>query len=253
MLVFVDESGYPIPTDDNEYSTLMAICIPEKDIRGISSDIYKLKNRIYKKQDEIKATNLIKRQTIEKNRTKNKQYADEFVDIITSYDINTFCIIIKRPTEVPNVEEGILPKQYHLLLKKIEYYCERHDIEKAVFIFDETTDGNDLVTASCFNGFLFKSKLGKTFSRILETPFFVSSKVTPAIQIADIFAGIVRQYYQSNLHTKEPQTDYELWLKSLYDKLHSKTEDSIQPNGKFYEHGFQFVSNLNYVKRIKTS
>lgn len=253
MLVFIDESGYPIPTDDNEYSTLMAICIKESDIRNISNDIYKLKNKIYQKQDEIKATHLIKKQTIEKNRTKNRQYADEFVDIITSYDINTFCIIIKRPLETPVVESGVLPKQYHLLLKKIEYYCERHGIGKAIFIFDETTDGNDLATATCFNGFLYKSKLGKTFNRILETPFFVSSKVTPTIQIADIFAGIVRQYYQSNLHTASPKTEYEIWLKNLYDKLHAKTEDAIQPNGEFYEHGFQFVSNINYVKRIKTT
>ena len=49
MLVFVDESGYPIPTDESEYSTLMAICINENDIRGITSDIYKLKNLIYHK------------------------------------------------------------------------------------------------------------------------------------------------------------------------------------------------------------
>lgn len=43
MLVFIDESGYPRPSDDNEYSVLMAVCIYEKDIRSIDNDIYKLK------------------------------------------------------------------------------------------------------------------------------------------------------------------------------------------------------------------
>ncbi len=251
MLVFIDESGYPRPTDDNEYSVLMAVCIYEKDIRAIDNDIYKLKNQIYNKQDEIKSTNIIKRQTIEKNRTKNKEYADKFVDIATSHNITTFCVIMKRPQELPATKEGVLPKQYHLLLKKVEYFCERRNIEKSIFVFDETNEREDLETANSFSGFLFKSQLGKTFDRILETPLFVSSKITPAIQIADIFAGIVRQYYSSGLNTKQPITDYEKWLKELYDKIVAKTENAIQPNRKYYEYGFQFVTNLNYIRQNK--
>ena len=253
MLVFVDESGYPIPSDESSFSTLTAICIMETDIREISNIIYKLKNRIYEKQDEIKATCLIKKQTIEKNRTKNKEYTDEFVNSICSHNITAFSIIIKRPLTKPLIEDNMIPKQYHLLLKKIEFYCERHDIDKAIFVFDETTEGNDLHLATCFNNFLFKSKLGKTFNRILETPFFVSSKVTPTIQIADIFAGIIRQYYQSDLHIKNPKSDYELWLKGLYDTIYSTTEDALQPNNTYFEYGFQLVENLNYIKRIKRS
>ena len=75
MLVFIDESGYPRPTDDNEYSVLMAVCIYEKDIRAIDNDIYKLKNQIYNKQDEIKSTNIIKNKPLKKTvlKTKNTQ------------------------------------------------------------------------------------------------------------------------------------------------------------------------------------
>ena len=251
MLVFIDESGYPRPTDDNEYSVLMAVCIYEKDIRTIDNDIYKLKQRIYGKQDEIKSTNLIRKQTIEKNRTKNKEYADEFVKIASKHNIKTFCIIMKRPKELPYVEEGILPKQYHLVLKKIEYFCERTNIDKSIFVFDETNEKDDLQIANSFNGFLHKSRLGKTFDRILEIPLFVSSKITSAIQISDIFAGIVRQYYSARLNTRLPSTDYEVWLNELYNKIIIKTENAIQPNGKYYEHGFQYVENLNYIKRNK--
>ena len=132
MLVFIDESGYPRPTDDNNFSVLMAVCIYEKDIRQINRDIYQLKNRIYGKQDEIKSTNIIRKQTIEKNRTLNKEYAECFVNIATTHNITTFCVIMKRPTEVLSVEEGILPKQYHLLMKKVEYFCERRNIQKSI-------------------------------------------------------------------------------------------------------------------------
>ena len=136
--------------------TLMAVCIYEKDVRAITNDIYKLKNRIYAKQDEIKSTNLIKKQTIEKNRTKNKEYAEQFVKTVSDYNITTFCIIMKRPTSLPSTEETKLPKQYHLLMKKIEYCCERRNTEKAIFVFDETNEREDLKTAENFNNFLFK-------------------------------------------------------------------------------------------------
>lgn len=251
MLVFIDESGYPRPTDDNEYSVLMAVCIYEKDIRKIADDIYKLKQRIYGKQDEIKSTNLIRKQTIEKNRTKNKEYADEFVRIVSCHNITVFCIIMRRPKELPSTEEGILPKQYHLIMKKIEYFCVRRNIEKSIFVFDETNEKDDLEIANSFNGFLHKSRLGKSFDRILEIPLFVSSKITSAIQISDIFAGIVRQYYTAGLNNKSPSTDYEIWLNELYSKIIKKTENALQPNLKYYEHGFQFVENLNYIKRDK--
>ncbi len=253
MLVFIDESGYPRPTDNNKFSVLLAVCIYEKDIKSLTNKIYKLKDEIYSKQDEIKSTNIIRKQTIEKNRTNNKKYADELVNIAVKHNITTFCIIMKRPDSEINSSDGILPKQYQLLLKKIEYFSEKRNIEKSIFVFDETNEAEDLKIANSFNQFLFRSKLGKKFDRILETPFFVSSKITPAIQIADIFAGITRQYYENNLDTKTPETEFEDWLNKLFVKIHNKTENFLQPNELYYEFGFQKVENLNYIKRIKNT
>lgn len=38
---------------------------------------------------------------------------------------------------------------------------------------------------------------------MLETPFFVSSALTPGVQIADYFAGVVRQHWEIALHGRE--------------------------------------------------
>ncbi len=251
MLIFIDESGYPHPNDGTKCPVLLGVCIYENDIRPLTNAVYKLKNTIYGKQDEIKATNVIKRQTIAKNRTKNKQYVDGLMKIVVEHNIAVFAIIMDKPSEIPELAEGVLPKQYHLLMKKIEYFCERKDIEKAIFVFDETDEGNDLKIANSFMHFLFKSALGKRFNRILETPLFVSSKVTPSIQIADIFAGIVRHYYENNLDTKQPADDYERWLCSLFHCMYLKTDDGVQPGTEFFEYGFQRVRNLNYIKKNK--
>ena len=83
MLTFIDESGYPRPTDSTKNPILLGVCIHENDIKPITNQIYKLKDSIYGKQDEIKSTKLIREATITKNRTNNKAYVEGMVDIIT--------------------------------------------------------------------------------------------------------------------------------------------------------------------------
>ena len=85
MLVFIDESGYPRPTDSTMNPVLFGICIHELDIKPITNQIYKLKDSLYGKQDEIKSTKLIREVTITKNRTINKSYTEGIYD--TSFTI----------------------------------------------------------------------------------------------------------------------------------------------------------------------
>lgn len=115
MLTFIDESGYPHPTDSTKNPILLGVCIHENDIKPITNQIYKLKDSIYGKQDEIKSTKLIREATITKNRTNNKAYVEGMVDIITSYDAAIFAIIMDKPNEPIIVPEHHLPKQYSLL------------------------------------------------------------------------------------------------------------------------------------------
>ena len=142
------------------------------------------------------------------------------VDIITSYDAAIFAIIMGKPDEPIIVPEHHLPKQYYLLLKKVEFYCNHHHYGKAMMIFDEVHEDADLKIAEAITGFLFKTKFGRSFHHILEMPLFVSSAVTPAVQFADIFAGIVRHYYENELDQKEPETEFQEWLVENGQKLH---------------------------------
>lgn len=52
------------------------------------------------------------------------------VDIITSYDAAIFAVIMDKPDEPNIVPEHHLPKQYYLLLKKAEFYCNHHTMAK---------------------------------------------------------------------------------------------------------------------------
>ena len=249
MLVFIDESGYPRPTDSTNNPVLLGECIREADIKPITNQIYKLKENLYGKQDEIKSTKLIREATITKNRTINKAYAEGMVDIALAYDTAVFAIIMNRPEENIVVPEHHLPRQYYLLLKKIEFYCRRHRQKKAIMIFDEIHEEAARKISDALTGFLFKTELGRSFEHILEMPLFVSSAVTPSVQLADLFAGITRHYYEQGLDVKEPETEYQKWLKSLFDKLYSKTEDNRVKglDGAYHvEYGFQRTQLLNY-------
>ena len=84
MLVFIDESGYPRPTDSTKNPILLGVCIHENDIKPITNQIYKLKETIYGKQDEIKSTKLIREATITKNRTNNKTYVEVMMSTMPS-------------------------------------------------------------------------------------------------------------------------------------------------------------------------
>lgn len=70
-------------------------------------------------------------------------------------------------------------------------------------------------------------------------PLFVSSAVTPAIQLADIFAGITRHYYENNLDQKTPETEFQKWIAELFGKLRKLTENNPVPNSHYIEYGFQ--------------
>ena len=99
--------------------------------------------------------------------------------------------------------EAVLPS-----FKKVEFYCNHHHYGKAMMIFDEVHEDADRKIAEAITGFLFQNEVWRSFHHILEMPLFVSSAVTPAVQFADIFAGIVRHYYENELDQKNQKQNF---------------------------------------------
>ena len=241
LLAFIDESGKPHPNDNTMNPVLCCVCIREADIKRLSQSIFNIKTKIYGKDTEIKATSLVRRQVLTKRMTNNKQFVEEFVKSACSIDMKVFAIVMDKPDVPVVLRETLLPKHYMLLIKRIEYYCENYGHEKAILIFDEISPRDDLIVAKCITNFLYMSKLGKGFDRILEMPFFVSSEVTPAIQVSDIFASIIRHYYECGLDTRKPEEikdPFESWIYGMFTQIVSRTENLRQASTGFIEYGF---------------
>lgn len=234
MLVFVDESGYPIPSDASEKSVLLAVCIRELDLRTTTQKLFVLKDTIFGKQDEIKSTQLFHPKVITRKWDKNIAYADGIMQILLSVDSGVFAIVMDRPSFVPYTPEGMLPVQYHRLLQRIQTHCNINQSSLAMCIFDQTNDGRDKKYAMGFNNFLYRSKEGKSFDKVLVSPLFVSSAATSAMELADVCAGLVRNCYTLGLHERLPITDYEKWLFGLYTRMTYKTHHYPYRGGMLY-------------------
>lgn len=64
----------------------------------------------------------------------------------------------------------------------------------AKLIFDETNGGSDAARSRALRTFMHSTDEGRSWTHVLDVPLFVSSHITPGIQLADLMAGALRHY-----------------------------------------------------------
>lgn len=84
--------------------------------------------------------------------------------------------------------------------------------------------------------YLFRSGEGNNCTSIVESAFFVSSKVEEGIQLADLCAGVIRKYHELcvGATTMDP---FSTWVNELYSKIQSRTCLVPSPHGDQQLHG----------------
>ncbi|MDR0325123.1 MAG: DUF3800 domain-containing protein [Oscillospiraceae bacterium] len=242
MLVFVDESGHPRPTDNNTLSCLAAVCIDETDIRLMMQELFTLKQTLFGSQDEKKASKLINKNTVIHNRTNYVDYVNSVVRMFETYSCKTYAVVVEKPDEAVSFPDGLLPKHYLPILKIVELHCERENKSKSLFVYDSQDTGADSKIAAAFTNFLYKSSLGRGFNKILEIPLFASSIVTPCLQLVDIAASVIRHYHTMGLKTRKPCSDFEKWVDAMYSRIRVTTEDIFEPSTGFTHYGIYHMT-----------
>lgn len=220
MLVFIDESGHPIPTDSAKRPVLLAFCVKPSEIGEITRRIHTIKLDIMGNGDlEIKAKDIINRGTLKKNHTKKMDLVDRIIDLIDGYDVGIFSIVMKKPSVAQLITPEFFPNHFSLLLQRVNQYAELKRTS-AMLIFDDRSDAG--VLSKGFYNFIFKSARGQSLNRIIESVHFVDSKYTPGIQLADLFAGITRNYYETR---EDSDSEYGKWIERLYLSIIRKTKN----------------------------
>lgn len=72
--------------------------------------------------------------------------------------------------------------------------------------------------------YLFRSAEGRdSITSIVESAFFVNSKVEEGIQLADLAAGIIRKYHELLFSDGANRDMFTDWLENLYSQIQRQT------------------------------
>lgn len=140
---------------------------------------------------------------------------------------------MERPTQDLPSDPVWLSNQFRYLLQRVHAEAQRNG-EMATILFD----GNGLALgglARRFESFLFRSNEGRSLTGIADAPYFVDSKITAGIQIADLVASVVRQFEENELFRGLRDPDPYLSAISRYYRIaEGLTEDLETEEGALY-------------------
>jgi hypothetical protein len=208
MLVFVDESEWPRPKAPEGYTVWGAIAIHPSKSKYFVREIFNLKRKFWKVSEphefEIKGRLLLN----ERARTSPKkcEFCDEIVSLCKMAEIRVFAIGLRNMSGATfeGLTEPIIYRAYSLLLERIEaMMAEEFEHEMAIIALDSADESTDTKRALAFGNYIYGSEIGRAAAHVVETPFFVSSKATVGIQIADLVAYAMAQSKLSKAHIKD--------------------------------------------------
>ncbi len=249
MLAFIDESGQPHPNDSNPVSTLVAVCMREREHRTLSRQLHAIKMTLVGREDvELKSLELMNERTFRRIPAK-KELVEATFDLVSRLDVTIFAIIMPRPKSVPDIRPDHLPTEHIYLLQRVNALAEEMG-EEALLIYDGrgmNIHGRNL--SACINGYIFKvAEYNGILKRTVDTALFVDSRVTPGIQLSDLAASAVRQYQQNDLYKGIPAGD--LYLSAIarfYNTVKRKTRDDLtNDRGKQLWGLYKFREELSY-------
>ena len=231
MLAFIDESGSINPNDSNPISVLVSVCMPERAHRGLSRQLYRTERIILGSETptELKSVDLINRHTFSRIPEK-RELVESVFDIIRNLEIIIFGIVVPRPRQSLNLPDGYLPTPQKFLFQRINALAERMS-QEAVLVYDGNgmnVQGMNL--ASCVSNYIFRvAEPNNLLLRVVDTPLFVDSRVTPGIQIADFAASAIRQFEQNGIRNQIPAGDtYLSAISRYYQIISGKTVDDLK-------------------------
>jgi hypothetical protein len=241
MFAFVDESSFPRPNDKSEYSVLLATCIKVENIRRMTRLVYQMKINIYGggTDNEKKARDLIVPRTMRPDRSHNKEFVDQLFGMIAGEDMSVYAIVMERPDNEIEIDENKLPYHYTYLLQRVNA-CGSEAHRNVSIIFDGQDPKSDEKISRKFYNLVYGSQY---CDNIIEMPLFVSSKIVPGIQLADIMAGVVRHYYINKLDINAPSNPFQAWIAEKYQIIQGKTSRH-RING-FNTYGIYMVHKKN--------
>lgn len=235
MLIFVDESEWPAPRGPGGYTVWAAVALDPKAGKQFFREVFNLERKFWKIAEphefEIKGRLLLSRRGM--TSSKKTEFVEELLSICKRYGIQTFAVGM-RPAQpsMPGIPTPNVFRVYHFLLERIEQMMlESLPSEMAIIAFDSQDEKTDRRRALDYGNFLYGHEEGKAMQHIVDTPYFVSSRVTVGIQIADLVAYALAQ---SNLGRGDE-------LRDICSRIREMEWRSERMDVEFPMRGFRFL------------
>ena len=247
MLVFIDESGHPHPNDPTTRPVLAAVCFPEAASRSISNRLFGIKRSLLGNEragEELKAHEILNRRTFNR-RPELRELVAEAFDQIQDLEVTIFAVVMEKPTSVIARDTVYLPQQYRYILQRANALMEGQDGMASVLVDGDGSQYGGL--SAKFDSYLSRSYEGRAMTKVVDTPYFVDSRYTIGIQLADIVAGAIRLYQEEELfRNPHPSDPFLRAIARYYRIIERKSKDLQSPEGRTL-HGIYFMpEHLHY-------
>jgi len=239
MLVFVDESEWPKPSVFSGYTVWAAIALQPQLSKDFSRELFNLERKFWQINEphefEIKGRMLLNKRAL--TSPKKIEFVEEVLSLCKGHHILAFAVGMRRLEEQMlagfSPEESRIFRVYHYLLERVEAMLqEDYPNDMAIVLLDSGGVKTDKRRAIAFGNFLYGNEAGRSMQRIVETPFFVDSSLTPGIQIADLFAYALAQ---QNLGRREAK------LREIGERIREMEWRSNRVDVEYPLRGFKFV------------
>jgi hypothetical protein len=223
----------------------MAVCIAERDAGRLTRAMYFYKRELLsemhlrKKEEELKAVVFLDRRNVTHCPPKRRFTDTLFFDVLAPFPLTAYGIVMERPEHTPVRDGRSLATQHRWLLERIQLHCERAGPDEyATVVFDDMDPGSNAAFSSTFGAWMARTPAGRSMNRIVPTPLFVDSALTPGIQIADWFAYVIRLNYEYELWKIPPRTllgnEYLTTIARYARIVRSKTRNVERDDGSLY-------------------
>lgn len=236
MIFYVDESGHPHPHDSVSRPVLLSVGFPLGRSRELARTLYSIKRRFgYTDpwaESKLKANRILNERTFTRQPEK-WEYVEALFDLCNSFPFVVFAMIMERPTSVINTRgDRIMPQHMYLLQRMHWYVAEHYPDKQALVVFDSRDPKGDMELSVQLSGFLHRSMQGASLDRVVDSALFVDSRITPGIQLADLFASCIRQYHEvCRDHIRQVGVAYQNALHRLYRTMRRTFCDVQDGNG----------------------
>ena len=247
MLVFIDESGHPHPNDPTTRPVLAAVCFPERESRSIGRQLFSIKRSLLGDErtgKELKANQILNKRTFDR-RPELRELVAEIFDQIQNLEITIFAVVMDKPEAVIPRDTVYLPRQYRYILQRVNALMVGEQSMAFVLVDGDGSQYGGL--SAKLERYLNRYYEGQSMTNVVDTPYFVDSKYTMGIQLADLVAGVIRQYQEAELyrdpHTSDP---YLRAIARYYRIIESKTMDLTDPQGRPLRGIYLMAEHLHY-------